>query len=165
LQFAVCTFSRASRSAFCAANPLSLQTFRPSTSVAERAATLPSSQHPAKHRGTRRFAIAIRRRPARHAPDCQSQKVGAAERKVTSTRPSVRRQRNATAPTPQPCCPTRAVVLLAPQAVSYSLFRSPPSPSPPMPPNPSIERTHNGGARCPAPSRVVTPLCAAHVKR
>jgi hypothetical protein len=32
-------------------------------------------------------------------------------------------------------------------------------------PNPSIERTHNGGAQCPAPSRVVTPLCAAHVKR
>jgi len=31
--------------------------------------------------------------------------------------------------------------------------------------NPSIERTHNGGAQCPAPSRVVTPLCAAHVKR
>jgi len=32
-------------------------------------------------------------------------------------------------------------------------------------PNPSIERTHNGGAQCLAPSRVVTPLCAAHVKR
>jgi len=32
-------------------------------------------------------------------------------------------------------------------------------------PNPSIERTSNGGAQCPAPSRVVTPLCAAHVKR
>jgi len=32
-------------------------------------------------------------------------------------------------------------------------------------PNPSIERTHNGGAQCPAPSRVVPPLCAAHVKR
>jgi len=32
-------------------------------------------------------------------------------------------------------------------------------------PNPFIERTHNGGAQCPAPSRVVTPLCAAHVKR
>ncbi len=31
--------------------------------------------------------------------------------------------------------------------------------------NPSIERTHNGGAQCPAPSRVVPPLCAAHVKR
>jgi len=32
-------------------------------------------------------------------------------------------------------------------------------------PNPSIERTHNGGAQCPAPSRAVAPLCAAHVKR
>ena len=32
-------------------------------------------------------------------------------------------------------------------------------------PNPSIERTHNGGAQCLAPSRVVPPLCAAHVKR
>jgi len=32
-------------------------------------------------------------------------------------------------------------------------------------PNPSIERTHNGGAQCPAPSRAVPPLCAAHVKR
>ena len=31
--------------------------------------------------------------------------------------------------------------------------------------NPSIERTHNGGAQCLAPSRVVPPLCAAHVKR
>jgi len=31
--------------------------------------------------------------------------------------------------------------------------------------NPSIERTHNGGAQCPAPSRAVPPLCAAHVKR
>ncbi len=32
-------------------------------------------------------------------------------------------------------------------------------------PNHSIERTHNGGAQCLAPSRVVPPLCAAHVKR
>ena len=32
-------------------------------------------------------------------------------------------------------------------------------------PNPSIERTHNGGAQCHAPSRAVAPLCAAHVKR
>jgi hypothetical protein len=32
-------------------------------------------------------------------------------------------------------------------------------------PNPSIERTHNGEAQCLAPSRVVPPLCAAHVKR
>jgi len=32
-------------------------------------------------------------------------------------------------------------------------------------PNPSIERTHNGGAQCLAPSRAVPPLCAAHVKR
>jgi len=32
-------------------------------------------------------------------------------------------------------------------------------------PNPSIERTHNGGAQCLAPSRAVAPLCAAHVKR
>jgi hypothetical protein len=32
-------------------------------------------------------------------------------------------------------------------------------------PNPSIERTHNGGAQYPDPSRVVPPLCAAHVKR
>ncbi len=31
--------------------------------------------------------------------------------------------------------------------------------------NPSIERTHNGGAQCLAPSMVVPPLCAAHVKR
>jgi hypothetical protein len=35
----------------------------------------------------------------------------------------------------------------------------------PMTPNPSIERTHNGGARLRAPSGVVPPLCAAHVKR
>jgi hypothetical protein len=35
----------------------------------------------------------------------------------------------------------------------------------PSRPNPSIERTHNGEAQCPAPSRVVPPLCAAHVKR
>jgi len=32
-------------------------------------------------------------------------------------------------------------------------------------PNPSVERTHNGGARFLAPSRSATPLCAAHVKR
>jgi len=32
-------------------------------------------------------------------------------------------------------------------------------------PNPSIERTHNGGAQCLAPSWPVPPLCAAHVKR
>jgi len=32
-------------------------------------------------------------------------------------------------------------------------------------PNPSIERTSNGGARRHAPSRSVTPLAAAHVKR
>jgi len=32
-------------------------------------------------------------------------------------------------------------------------------------PNPSIERTSNGGARWFAPSRSVTPLAAAHVKR
>jgi len=32
-------------------------------------------------------------------------------------------------------------------------------------PNPSVERTHNGGARLFAPSRVAAPLCAAHVKR
>ena len=32
-------------------------------------------------------------------------------------------------------------------------------------PNPSIERTHNGGAQLRAPSRAVAPLCAAHVKR
>jgi hypothetical protein len=32
-------------------------------------------------------------------------------------------------------------------------------------PNPSIEGTHNGGAQCPASSRVVPPLCAPHVKR
>ena len=32
-------------------------------------------------------------------------------------------------------------------------------------PNPSVERTHNGGAQWHAPSRVVPPLCAAHVKR
>jgi len=31
--------------------------------------------------------------------------------------------------------------------------------------NPSIERTSNGGAHCFAPSRPVTPLAAAHVKR
>ena len=30
-------------------------------------------------------------------------------------------------------------------------------------PNPSIERTHNGGAQLHAPSRVVAPLCAAHL--
>jgi len=32
-------------------------------------------------------------------------------------------------------------------------------------PNPSVERTHNGGARLFAPSRSEAPLCAAHVKR
>jgi hypothetical protein len=32
-------------------------------------------------------------------------------------------------------------------------------------PNPSIEGTHNGGARCPASSRAAPPLCAPHVKR
>jgi len=32
-------------------------------------------------------------------------------------------------------------------------------------PNPSIERTHNGGAQCLAPSQPAAPLCAAHVKR
>ena len=32
-------------------------------------------------------------------------------------------------------------------------------------PNPSIERTSNGGAHCHAPSRSVAPLAAAHVKR
>ena len=32
-------------------------------------------------------------------------------------------------------------------------------------PNPSIERTSNGGALCLAPSRLVAPLAAAHVKR
>ena len=34
-----------------------------------------------------------------------------------------------------------------------------------MAPNPSIERTSNGGARLFAPSRSVAPLAAAHVKR
>ena len=32
-------------------------------------------------------------------------------------------------------------------------------------PNPSVERTHNGGAQCSGPSGVVPQLCAAHVKR
>ena len=32
-------------------------------------------------------------------------------------------------------------------------------------PNPSIERTHNGGAQWHAPSRSGAPLCAAHIKR
>lgn len=32
-------------------------------------------------------------------------------------------------------------------------------------PNPSIERTHSGGARLRASSRSVAPLCAAHVER
>jgi type IV pilus assembly protein PilP len=32
-------------------------------------------------------------------------------------------------------------------------------------PNPSIERTHNGGTQWRAPSWSATPLCAAHVKR
>jgi len=32
-------------------------------------------------------------------------------------------------------------------------------------PNPSVERTHNGGARLLAPSPSAAPLCAAHVKR
>jgi hypothetical protein len=32
-------------------------------------------------------------------------------------------------------------------------------------PNPSIEGTHNGGARCPASATAVAPLCAPHVKR
>jgi len=32
-------------------------------------------------------------------------------------------------------------------------------------PNPSIERTSNGGAHWFAPSRPATPLAAAHVKR
>ena len=32
-------------------------------------------------------------------------------------------------------------------------------------PNPSVERTHNGGARLFAPSRSQAPSCAAHVKR
>ncbi len=40
-----------------------------------------------------------------------------------------------------------------------------PSELPNASPNPSIERTHNGGAQCLAPSRAVPPLCAAHVKR
>ena len=33
------------------------------------------------------------------------------------------------------------------------------------PPNPSIERTSNGGAHWRAPPRSVAPLAAAHVKR
>jgi hypothetical protein len=32
-------------------------------------------------------------------------------------------------------------------------------------PNPSIERTSNGGAQYHAPSKSVAPLAAAHVKR
>ena len=32
-------------------------------------------------------------------------------------------------------------------------------------PNPSVERTHNGGWRLLAPSSSAAPLCAAHVKR
>jgi hypothetical protein len=31
--------------------------------------------------------------------------------------------------------------------------------------NPSVERTHNGGAGLLASSRSAAPLCAAHVKR
>jgi len=34
-----------------------------------------------------------------------------------------------------------------------------------MTPNPSVERTHNGGSRLFAPSRPEAPLRAAHVKR
>ena len=33
------------------------------------------------------------------------------------------------------------------------------------PPNPSVERTHNGGRRLLAPSPSAAPLCAAHVNR
>ncbi len=37
--------------------------------------------------------------------------------------------------------------------------------SPDRRPNPSVERTSNGGARCHAPSRSVAPLAAAHLER
>jgi len=32
-------------------------------------------------------------------------------------------------------------------------------------PNPSVERTHNGGARLLASPALAAPLCAAHLKR
>jgi len=54
---------------------------------------------------------------------------------------------------------------LAEHAISspYGAHRPLPAVSPS--PNPSVERTHNGGARLFAPSRSQAPLCAAHVKR
>ncbi len=57
---------------------------------------------------------------------------------------------------------TKAATRLPATIVSAWKRCDPPSPATP---NPSIERTHNGGAQCLASSRVVPPLCAAHVKR
>ena len=60
----------------------------------------------------------------------------------------------------EPCQPMRPESLRqAPQPPSFGMGRTHASP------NPSIERTHNGGAQWRAPSRAAAPLCAAHVKR
>ena len=60
----------------------------------------------------------------------------------------------------EPCRPMRPESLrLVPQSPRFGMGVSRASP------NPSIERTANGGAHCHAPSLSVAPSAAAHVKR